>query len=492
MRDVVIIGCGPTGALLANLLGELGVSTLVLERTAGVLEIPRAVHIDGETMRIIQAAGMANEVLALSRPGHGMHWVDAEGETLVVREGQQGLGDQGWHNDYYFHQPDLEKAVRAGLARFPHVELREGMQVRDFRQDDAGVTLSVLNGQTCQIEQIQARYVVGCDGARSIVRQWIGDSHEDLGLHQAWLVVDVQLYRPLDLPEHTVQHCNPARPATSNYITPLRRRWEIMLLDSDDHTEITHPEKVWDLLAPWVRPSQGKLERAATYMFHSLVSQEWQKGRLFIAGDAAHQTPPFLGQGLCAAARDASNLSWKLAQAIAHPDSAGILNTYEPERKPHAREFVDLAVQLGGIIQETCPKAASVRNTELKSKGLCFPFPRPTLGPGVHMGTEGTVGKIGFQSVLPDGHWLDDLVGPHFCLVIEATQAHQLTAETAGLLEVLGVKVIRDGGLRSQQWFKDNNLAAVLLRPDRYVFDSLANLSDLPLTLEHLAAWIKP
>lgn len=490
MKDVVIVGCGPTGALLANLLGDAGLDVLVLDKAVGVMEIPRAVHIDGETMRVIQSAGVANEVLALSRPGHGMHWVNAKAETMVIREGKQGLSDQGWHNDYYFHQPEAEKVIRSGFKRFKNVELIEGVEVVGHTQKSDSVALQVKDIAKGSITEVTSKYVVGCDGARSIVRQWIGDTHEDLGQHQAWLVVDAQLTRPLDLPEHTVQHCDPARPATSIYVHPLRRRWEIMLLNSDDLEAVTKPEIVWELLKPWIKPTQGVLERAATYVFHSLVSDEWSKGRLFIAGDAAHQTPPFLGQGLCAAARDAANLAWKLKIAVHQPSKAGILETYGSERKPHAREFIDLAVQMGNIIQVVDPKLAEERDVKLKAQGLTFQFPRPTLGNGVHADSGGIVGKISPQAVLPNGQWLDDVVGSKFSLLLDRRYESELSPNHVKDLAQLNIQVIRDGGDKTQNWLIEAGMVAALIRPDKYVFDACKEMHSLDSMITKLGLWV--
>jgi 3-(3-hydroxy-phenyl)propionate hydroxylase len=265
-----------------------------------------------------------------------------------------------------------------------------------------------------------------------------------------------------------------------------------MLLEHETPASFTEPDRVWKLLERWILPSQGTLERAATYGFHSLISQEWRRGRLFIAGDAAHLTPPFLGQGLCAAARDAANLAWKLTLAVRDPASAPVLDTYGPERRPHVREFIALAVQMGNIIQETNPKTAAARDTELKAKGLSFKFPRPTLGPGVHTNEGGEVGKVFCQSILPDGRWLDDVVGQNFALIIDSTHASELTAELDRKLTDLGIVVIRNGGIKAQRWFIEHGEHAVLLRPNRYIFNTLDNLSQLPAALAALQAWLRP
>lgn len=486
--DVAIVGAGPVGVSLANLLGRRGLKVALIDRNAGVLQIPRAVHFDGETMRIFQNMGLHPQVIAISRPGHGMRWVDRHGETLLMRTGLEGLGPQGWHNDYYFHQPVLEQVLRDGLGRYPHVRCFERVEVQGVEQDADGVRLQLQPlDEPAGRRSLACRYVVGCDGARSTVRTWIGDEHEDLGEHQTWLVVDAVLDHPLPLPEHTVQHCDPARPATSNYVHPLRRRWEIMLLPGDDPEALTRPEAVWSLLSRWIQPTQGRLERMAAYTFHSLVARHWQRGRLFIAGDAAHQTPPFLGQGLCAGVRDAANLAWKLDWAIRHPAAAPrLLATYGPERMPHAREFVALAVEVGKVIQELDPQRAAERDARLKSQGLQFAFPEPRLGSGVHRGDHPASGRIFRQPLLPDGRWLDDVAAGRISILLGEGAA--APALPPGLDDTHCLIVTDpDAGIRS--WLAEQQAVAVILRPDGYVFDVCASSDHLAHALDDLRSW---
>lgn len=489
--DVAIVGCGPTGAALANLLARQGVSVLVIDRNQGILPIPRAVHIDGETMRVFQSMGLARQMLGIMRPGGSMVWVDARGDRLLERTGLAGLGPQGWHNDYYFHQPQLEAVLRAGFAGHSDVTLRERTELRDMQADADGVTLRLHDLARDAAATVRCRYLVGCDGARSTVRQWIGERFEDLGEHQTWLVVDGVLNHPLDLPEYTVQHCDPARPATSIYVHPLRRRWEVMLLPDDDPQAITQPEVVWKLLDRWVRPAQATLERAATYTFHSLVAQQWQRGRVLIAGDAAHQTPPFLGQGLCAGIRDAANLAWKLAHAVRDPARGeALVQTYGPERTPHAREFVALAVEVGRILQITDPAQAAERDARLRAQGLTFAFPTPRLGSGVHRAGGGARGRIFMQPVLPDGQWLDDAVGARFAVLLDPRAAARLDGTLRGKIGSLGVAVVEDTGPKALAWLAERQAVAIVLRPDRYVFDICATPDDLHEALADLARWI--
>ena len=278
--DVAIVGLGPTGATLANLLGAAGHSVLVVEKEAGLFPLPRAIHYDGEVLRIFQAAGLREQVLAISRPGtQGMHFVNAAGQTLLIRGGTAALGPHGCANNYYFHQPELEAVLRAGLARFPNVDVRLGTAVSAVEQDAEGATLSCeCTGDGTRF-QARARWVVGCDGARSPVRQHMGSPMVDLGLRQPWLVFDVVLTEPVDLPPHTVQHCDPRRPMTYCNVVGNRRRWEIMVLPGDDREALVQPETLWTLVAPWVRPDQARLERAAIYTFHSVIAEGWVRSR---------------------------------------------------------------------------------------------------------------------------------------------------------------------------------------------------------------------
>ncbi len=487
--DVAIVGSGPVGASLANLLGRRGLKVALIDRNAGVMQIPRAVHLDGETMRAFQNMGLQQEIIAICRPGHGMRWVDSRGETLLMRTGHEGIGPQGWHNDYYFHQPVLEQALRDGLNRYTNVQLFERVEVKGYREGDDRVRLllEAQDGPSGEL-WLDCRYVVGCDGARSTVRAWIGEEHEDLGEHQAWLVVDAVLHHPLPLPEHTVQHCDPRRPATSIYVNPLRRRWEIMLLPGDDSHRVTQPETVWRLLSPWIKPAQGRLERAATYTFHSLIARRWQVGRLLIAGDAAHQTPPFLGQGLCAGVRDVVNLAWKLDRAIRHPDSArGLIETYGPERIPHAREFVALAVDVGKVIQELDPDLAAARDGRLKAQGLQFAFPEPLLGCGVHRPGHLASGKIFMQPMLADGRWLDELATGRVAIVLR--DAERLPPLPDGL-DDSNCLVVTNADQAAQAWMAEQGAVGVILRPDGYVFDVCGSYVQLEEALLELKAWL--
>ena len=443
MLDVAILGYGPVGALLANLLGQAGLRVGVFEREREIYALPRAVHFDGEVMRIFQSVGLADRIAVAARTSSkGMHFVNADGQTLLIRRGIDGPGPHGWAGNWYFHQPELEKILRDGVGRFANVDVQLGRDVQS-------------------VDELEARYVVGCDGARSLVRQAIGSTRLDLGLHQPWLVVDLlcdpDSPRVKALPEYTVQLCDPARPMTVVNVGGRRRRWEIMLMPGDAPDRLTDPEIFWPMLARWVGPDDAVLERSAVYTFHSVVQQGWRKERLLLAGDACHQTPPFLGQGMCAGMRDASNLAWKLDDVLRGRADDSLLDTYERERRPHAQAFIELAVKLGGILQETDPARAAERDRRFAAGAEMFDFPQPQLG--LEVGAVGAppLGTIFPQPRLADGRLMDDAIGLNFAIVGEAA-----------LLSSRKPDAVRLDGVGAA-WLAERGLRAAILRPDRYI-----------------------
>ena len=502
--DVALVGFGPVGALLANLLGPRGHRVLVLERDAHVHPLPRAVHFDGEVMRVFQAAGLAEAVGRVARPtSKGMRFVNAAGETLMVRRGTDGPGPHGWASNWYFHQPELDAALREGVRRFANVEVRLRHEATAVRDAGDRASLTVREAATGATSVWTARYVVGCDGARSLVRDAIGASMIDLGLHQPWLVVDV-VARPGSeragrLPDHTVQHCNPRRPMTRVHVKGPRHRWEIMLMPGDDEAEIVRPERIWPMLAHAVGPEDVRIERAAVYTFHALVAAPWRRGRLILAGDSAHQTPPFLGQGMCAGLRDAANLAWKLDLAAAGAAGEPLLDTYEAERGPHVREFIELAVRLGAVIQATDPDAAAARDAEFRASGpRMFDFPQPRLGPGVWVRDAPAGGTVFPQPRLADGRRLDEAAGNRFAVLsalppgalgaLEAQVRRLGDGRRDGLGPDLDLAFVDAPGPEVEEWLARREAAAVIVRPDRYVFGTARDEAELRRALDELPA----
>lgn len=483
LHDVAIIGCGPAGALLAKLLGQAGLSVLVLDKEAAIYPLPRAIHFDGEVMRVFQNAGLRPQVEAISRPGlTGMHFVNAAGEPLLIRGGTSLHGPHGCANNYYFHQPELEQVLRDGLARHPGVQLRLGHEVTQIVDEGEQLRLAVTDLAQGSALALQARYVVGCDGARSLVRKLLGSPMLDLGLHQPWLVFDVILKDGAPpLPDHTVQLCDPARPMTYCNVTGRRRRWEIMLMPGDDPARLVQPETLWQLVGRWLKPGQAEIERAAIYTFHSVIAQGWRRGRLLLAGDAAHQTPPFLGQGMCAAVRDVANLAWKLEAVLRGRAGEALLDSYEAERSPHVHAFIDLAVRLGGVIQTTDLVQARERDARFRAgQPEVFEFPAPRLGPGLWRGEAAPVGRVFPQPRLADGRLLDEALGQRFAVIGRAAVLDGVQDITRARWQAAGAVLLpADQQPALRDWLDSQGVAAIMLRPDRYVLGMASSPGEL-------------
>ena len=484
--DVVIVGRGPVGATLANLLGLCGVRTLVLEREARTYHLPRAVHFDDECMRVFQTIGLADAILPHVILSPGMLFLDAGGKMLLDWSRPQTPTPMGWNLSYRFHQPDLEDVLIGGLARWSNVTLHNRCDVFALDQDERGVHVryeDLSNGKLCEV---RAGYVVGCDGARSLVRRFIGSGMDDLGFHERWLVIDVLLKRARDdLGDYSIQHCNPARPATYVRGTGTRRRWEITVLPDEDPHEIAQPEKVWDLLSRWITPDDAEIERAAVYTFHSAIAQQWRNGRLMLAGDSTHQTPPFLGQGMCAGIRDAANLAWKLAAVIRGDATADVLDTYQSERLPHVREFIELAIRLGGVINTKAIEAGLAAGEARENAPVKLEVKKPLLGPGLASRGLPLAGELAPQFELRDGSRSDDRIGySHVLFVADTAVLALCPALTQAGLEIL----TSDDAEGIGDWLRKHGMIAALVRPDRYVRGAARNETEL----DQLIAAITP
>ena len=492
--QLAIVGCGPVGALAANLAGAAGLRTLVIDRAREAYPLPRAVHLDHEMMRLFQSVGLAERIRAGMNETEGHLHVGAD-HGVIRYMGTAGRPQPfGWANDYFFYQPELEETLRDGFARYPDVTLWLGVALDDLRQDADGVTL-VLDEDGMRRE-VRVDHVIACDGARSAVRKALGIALDDLDFEEPWLVIDVEADAPVRFPDFTgvpagsdlqrlsVMMCDPARPAT---VVPGRgniRRWEFMLLPGEDDAEMMRPERVAALLAPYLEGVPHRILRAATYRFHGLVAERWQDGRVFLAGDAAHQTPPFFGQGMCHGMRDVANLMWKIAAVEGGEASPALLDTYQPERDAHVRSVISAAVEAGHYICELDPDRAAARDAAMRARppgGTAADLIPPIRDGIVLRGTPGA-GERFVQPRLSDGRLLDDATGAGWRLFVR----DPLLVDTAGdavaaaptAIAVIDASAVNDDGTL-RRWFGAHDAGAVLVRPDCYVFGT----GDDPATL---------
>jgi 3-(3-hydroxy-phenyl)propionate hydroxylase len=341
---VVIIGAGPTGIAAATLLAQYGVESLVLERWESICPQPRAVHLDDEIYRILARLGIADEFATISRPCRGLRLVDRSLRVLAEFP-RQACGRHGYPEASMFDQPELESLLRANLRRHPIATIRGNTEVTGLVQDGAGLvrvkcTDRVDGGYHC----ILAHYVLGCDGANSMTRNWIGAAMQDLGFEQRWLVADVVTETDLGQWEGVQQVCDPHRAATYMRMSTTHYRWEFRLLPGETADDYHQIERLHPLIAPWTRGigvDQLKIMRVAEYTFRAQVADRWRDRQVFLLGDAAHLTPPFIGQGMGAGMRDAMNLAWKLAGVLRGDLPGSVLETYQAEEQKSDRAFLD-------------------------------------------------------------------------------------------------------------------------------------------------------
>lgn len=480
--EVAVVGYGPVGAVTTGLLARRGVPVVAFERGADVFTLPRAAHFDAEIARTFQLLGAMEAILPATAATGGMDFVDAEDRVLMSFEAEDHEVAEGWPRSFMFYQPDVERALRARVAELPSATVHLEHEVLSVVDRGRHVEVTVRDLRTDQDRTVTVGYVVGCDGARSLVRTAMGTELEDLAFDQPWLVVDVMLRGEADLPARPTQYCTPARPATFIPSAGAHRRWEFMLLPGEDPADLETPERIRDLIRPWVDPDLVDVVRSAVYSFHALIARRWRAGRLLLAGDAAHQMPPFLGQGMCAGIRDAANLEWKLARVVRDQSGPGILDTYESERSPHVRAFIETAVAAGRIIQTTDPAEAAARDAFLLDRTREAP-PTPTVPPiGAGLGdpSDPLRGDRIPQPRDADGTRRDEVLGDEVILVAEPAA---LSALPPGDRARIGVIPVIDSALLAP-WLVANGVAAVVARPDRHVLASAPDAASIVAVVE--------
>ena len=509
MHDVAIVGYGPVGATLAGLLGRLGVDVLVFDKNHAIYPMPRAVGFDHDAMRIFQRVGISEAIKSFIEPFREEIYLGADGQVLQHFKHMPKPYPLTWDPHFTCDQPGIERELRTQIAAMPNVQVNLGFELQFFEQHSGSVTLH-MQAEDQQASACQAKYLVGCDGASSSIRSHLNIGLENLDYDEPWLVVDMKVKDTClgKLPLTNVQYCNPARPSTLICCPGNHRRWEFMTLPSDSPNAVIEEDQLWDLMAPWIKPGEADIWRAASYRFHALVARKWQEGRVFLAGDSAHQTPPFLGQGMCQGIRDAGNLAWKLHHVLSGSAPESLLATYQDERRPNVVATTQLAKECGLIISERNNEKAKIRDEEISAataglgrtiirQDLIPPFATGFLEPAAPLS-----GTVFPQPLVTTSNQtdvlLDDVLSPGFHLVLLAEFINESELkELCTVAEIQHVEIVIVQGTSSpaasyhpqilylqettpliKGYLAGSSCVGAIVRPDHYVYCGVVNIKN--------------
>ncbi|RJG04009.1 bifunctional 3-(3-hydroxy-phenyl)propionate/3-hydroxycinnamic acid hydroxylase [Noviherbaspirillum sedimenti] len=493
--DVAIVGYGPAGEVLASTLGAAGARVLIVERWPQPYPLPRLTTLDGEVCRVIQATSTnIDAAFEGTLVQESCKFVDADGEPVLVVPFPGKLG--GWPSRVSMFQPDFEKAILDKVDSMPNVELLRGWEAAELWQDDefAHLTISPLDRATAGAgpRTIQARYLVGSDGARSFVRQMLGVGMHDFNMHQRWLNFDAENLRPL--PPHLMSlkiFMDPERPHMHMPIGKHRLRLEFRVMEGENDEQMTNPTVAWEFMARkhGIGPEDVRILRQVVYHYRTRLAMEWRVGRVFLAGDAAHTMPPYMGQGACSAIRDGRNLGWKLNEVLAGRSSECLLDEYRAEREPHAKAIVMASDMLSHMVNITAPEKAAERNMNMRLKGEAQPPDLPSLSTGVvHRESDGTIaapsGTFAPQGILRrndhEGRG-DDILGGTFQLWSRSDPKSFLSSAERCWLKLIDCSIavfdqpdsanaVEDVEGVYRDFLNRHDVDVVIIRPDFYVF----------------------
>ena len=468
--DVIIVGLGPTGGTLANLLALNGFSILVLEREKDLYALPRAVHFDDEIMRVFQTIGITKKFLKKTIINKGTKFVNSNGKVLLDWPRPKSITENGWYPSYRFHQPDLEKNLRNRLKNFKKVKLMQNTEVIKINNSKESVDL--LFKSKNKLQKVRSKYVVGCDGARSTTREQMGSVLDNLGFTQKWAVVDLILKKNKNnLPDRTIQYSNSERPATYCRNVGKRRRWEFAIRDNEDEKEILSDEYIWNFLKPWLEPKDAYFERKAIYIFQSAIARKWRNGRIFIAGDAAHLMPPFMGQGMCAGIRDASNLAWKISWCIKKNHDEKFLDTYQTERFSNAKEYIETTMRMGEFVNAVGSENITDNISSGPDGTKSMQSIKPKLGAGLGSNKDKNRGKIFPQLKMKNGKTLDEKFSKSPLLLASSKLSKKISLNK--------IQSITDKDIKGlSNLLKSYDAKAIIVRPDRFILKTCRSQND--------------
>ena len=512
--DVIQVGYGPVSQVLGLMLARQGRSVAICERWSARYPLPRAVCVDHELYRVLSSIGLGELLPSVTQRGPLYQWFNADWKELLVIDWSAD-SISGGPEVNFVHQPTLEEAFDKAILNTPEIETLLGWEAVEVTQDADLAHVRLRHMDTQEEKTLSARYLVGCDGANSLVRETIGGEREDRGFEADWLVIDVQLKPGVTIEKLGIpaagQYCNPERPTT---IVPaggrdgrVYRRWEFMRLPGETIEDLEKEELVWEWLKPWAGPDDIELVRHKVYNFRSLLATRWRDGRLMIAGDAAHVMPPFMGQGMCAGMRDAWNLAWKLGLLLDGKADGRLLDTYQVERAPHVSQIIDMSIYLGKIICIPDKQAAAERDAAFLGGTAQPPPPFPHLTGGVLQrdGDGAPSAVAGLLSPHVSLEYagrvarLDAVTHRGFVVIgLDCDPQAAMGASAHQVLKTLGVSFVALGDVASDHsardvdgrlagFMRDHGLAAMIVRPDFYVYGGVANVSQINHLVAQLA-----
>jgi flavoprotein hydroxylase len=514
MTDVLIVGYGPVGQVASILLAQRGFTVRVVEKWATPYTMPRAVSYDGEASRILAACRLGDALADVTELSGEYTWKNGFGRTLMHARVAED-GPNAWPDSTSFYQPGLEARLAERAAALPGVEVLRGVEVTDLVDHGDRVEVGGVDADGAR-HTWTAGWVLGCDGANSFVRRWIGTGVTDLDFGYDWLVCDVVLNEPVEFKPNNLQVCDPARPRTAVSAGPNHRRWEFMRVPGESLEEFRTEASVWRLLGLFdITPDTARLDRYGVYTTQACYADTWRSGRVFLAGDAAHVMPPFLGQGMSSGFRDVINLAWKLDLVHRGLADDTLLDTYEVERRAHVQHAIRMSIDSGKVICETDPKKAAGRDSVMlaalrrrtqqrHARSLREAIvdgvlrrgadgaPAPRAGDPAPQGRVTVDGRSGrFDEVVGTGFALVTRADPAAALDVDAVAfldglgAHRVTVRPADAADPSAADVVDLDGVYLT-YLAGADADAVLIRPDFYVFGVAAGPDDLAALVDDL------